>query len=89
MNARVFEPLGLRSIVPDHVDVIVAGRTRFYAREAPGRPLENAPVVDESYVWAAGGFLATAEDLVRFGSAHLQPGFLAQGTLDLLFRGTA
>jgi serine beta-lactamase-like protein LACTB len=87
MNARVFEPLGLRSIVPDHVDVIVAGRTRFYALEAPGRPLENAPVVDESYVWAAGGFLATAEDLVRFGSAHLQPGFLAQGTLDLLFRG--
>ena len=87
MNARVFEPLGLRSIVPDHVDVIVPGRTRFYAREAPGRPLEHAPYVDESYVWAAGGFLATAEDLVRFGSAHLQPGFFKQNTLDLLFRG--
>jgi CubicO group peptidase (beta-lactamase class C family) len=86
MSARVFEPLGLRSIVPDHVDVLVPGRTRFYAREAPGRPLEHAPQVDLSYVWAAGGYLATADDLVRFGSAHLQPGFFTQGTLDLLFR---
>ena len=89
MNAHVFEPLGLRSIVPDHVDVVVPGRTRFYVREAAGRPLENAPYVDESYVWAAGGFLATAEDLVRFGSAHLQPGFFTLGTLDLLFRGVS
>ena len=86
MSATVFEPLGLRSIVPDHVDAIVPGRTRFYAREAPGRPLENAPHVDLSYVWAAGGYLATAEDLVRFGSAHLQPGFFKQSTLDLLFK---
>jgi serine beta-lactamase-like protein LACTB, mitochondrial len=87
MRNRVFEPLGLHSIGPDHVDAIVPNRSRFYAREAPGRPLEHAPYVDQSYVWAAGGFLATAEDLVRFGSAHLSPGFFTPATLELLFKG--
>jgi serine beta-lactamase-like protein LACTB, mitochondrial len=84
MKRTVFDPLGL-GIVPDHVDAIIPHRTRFYAREARGRPLENAPYVDNSYKWASGGFLATAVDLVRFGSAHLQPGFFRQATLDLLF----
>ncbi len=40
------------------------------------------------YKWAAGGFLSTAEDLVRFGSAHMAPmnkGFLKPETLELLF----
>ncbi len=87
MRSSVFEPLGLHSIVPDHVDAIVPHRTRFYVKEGPGRPLENAPYVDLSYVWAGGGYLATAEDLVRFGAAHLQPGFFEQRTLDLLFKG--
>jgi CubicO group peptidase (beta-lactamase class C family) len=87
MRNRVFEPLGLHSIGPDHVDAVIPNRTRFYAREAPGRPLEHAPYVDQSYVWAAGGLLATAEDLVRFGSAHLSPGFFTPATLELLFKG--
>jgi serine beta-lactamase-like protein LACTB, mitochondrial len=86
MQRAVFNPLALRGVSPDHVDAIVPNRTRFYAREAPGRPLENAPYVDNSYKWAGGGFLATAEDLVRFGAAHLLPGFFRQSTLDLLHR---
>lgn len=36
---------------------------------------------------SAGGFLGTAEDLVRFGSAHLSPGFFKPATLELLFKG--
>jgi serine beta-lactamase-like protein LACTB, mitochondrial len=32
-----------------------------------------------------GGFLSDAEHLVRFGSAHVRPGFLRQTTLNLLF----
>ena len=86
MQASIFEPLGLNTIIPDHVDAIIPGRARWYARETPGRPIENAPYVDNSYKWASGGYLATAEDLVRFGSAHLQPGFFKRSTLDLIFK---
>lgn len=84
MQGSVFEPMGLHHITPDHVDAIVPQRTRFYMRDARGT-LRHAPHVDNSYKWAGGGFLSTAEDLVRFGSAHLQPGFFRQSTLDLLF----
>jgi len=47
--------------------------------------MRPAPPVDNSYKWAGGGMLSTAEDLVRFGSAHLRPGTLSSRGLDLLF----
>jgi CubicO group peptidase (beta-lactamase class C family) len=47
--------------------------------------VENAPYVDNSYKWAGGGFLSTAEDLVRFGSALLQPGILNAQSLKTMF----
>lgn len=71
MKRAVFEPLGLESFAPDHVRAIVPFRTRFYARDPKGL-LFHAPCEDRSYKWAGGGFLGSAEDLVRFGSAHLQ-----------------
>jgi len=84
MYRSVFEPLGLRAIAADHVDSIIPHRTSFYMREAGG-PLLNAPYSDSSYKWAGGGFLSNAEDIARFGSALLQPGFFRQSTLNLLF----
>ena len=45
----------------------------------------NTPYEDLSYKWAGGGFLSTAEDLARFGSALLKPGFLKQDTLAMIF----
>jgi serine beta-lactamase-like protein LACTB len=84
MRRSVFEPLGMRSTGPDEVDSIIPHRSRFYVpRQGGGR--RNAFYVDNSYKWAAGGLLSTAEDLVRFGSAHLQPGFLSAETLALLW----
>lgn len=47
--------------------------------------VENAPYVDNSYKWAGGGFLSTAEDLVRFGSALVQPGILNAQSLKTMF----
>ena len=84
MREHVFFPLGLRDIVADENSKIVARRTRFYSRDANGS-IENGPYVDNSYKWAGGGFLSTTEDLVRFGSALLQPGFLKAESLALLF----
>jgi serine beta-lactamase-like protein LACTB, mitochondrial len=84
MSRSVFRPLGLTHTAPDRVDSLIPHRTVFYERAADGT-FVVAPPVDNSYKWAGGGFVSTAEDLVRFGSALLQPGFLKAGTLDLLF----
>jgi serine beta-lactamase-like protein LACTB, mitochondrial len=84
MQRRVFEPLGLRSIIAEHTDSLIPFRARYYERDRNG-VLRNAPYVDNSYKWAGGGFISNTEDLVRFGSALLQPGFLKAGTLTTLF----
>lgn len=84
VREQVFRPLRMRHTVAEHQDSIIEGRARFYVRTADGRLL-NAPHVDNSYKWAGGGFLSTAEDVARFGSAHLAPGFLKAESLRLLF----
>src|ERR1700682_4330234 len=81
---HVFAPLGLRSTVADQPAEIIEERARFYS-PAKGRQRQNAMYVDNSYKWAGGGFLSSPEDLVRFGSALLQPGFLNAESLKLLF----
>jgi CubicO group peptidase (beta-lactamase class C family) len=84
MQQRVFAPLGLVHTTADQNTQIVEQRSRFYELPKDGA-VENAPYVDNSYKWAGGGFLSTAEDLVHFGSALLQPGFLKQETLRSMF----
>lgn len=84
MQRHVFTPLGLVDTKPDQNRSIIEQRSRFYAREDDGTT-DNAPYVDNSYKWAGGGFLSTPEDLVRFGSALLHPGFLPESSLQLLF----
>ncbi|MEM7305064.1 MAG: serine hydrolase domain-containing protein [Planctomycetota bacterium] len=83
MDARVFRPLGMHSTISDRSDVVIPGRTTYY-RLVDDEP-KTCPPVDNSYKWAGGGFLSTAEDMVRFGSAHLAPGFLKAETLELFF----
>jgi serine beta-lactamase-like protein LACTB, mitochondrial len=84
MQQRVFAPLGLVHTTADQNTQIVEQRSRFYELPKDGA-VENAPYVDNSYKWAGGGFLSTAEDLVHFGSALLEPGFLKQETLRTMF----
>src|SRR6266704_3272008 len=59
----------------DRADSIIPDRTQFYDADSTGA-YHVAPPVDNSYKWAGGGFVSTAEDLVKFGSALLEPGFL-------------
>jgi len=84
MSRHVFKRLGMSSTAPDKNDSLIPNRTHFYERTRSGQ-FVPAPVVDNSYKWAGGGFVSTAEDLVRFGSAHLSPGYLKAATLELLF----
>ena len=83
MNANVFKPIGMNHTIADHVDSIIVNRTRYYERQDNG--ILNAPFVDNSYKWAGGGFLSTAEDLVRFGFAHLNSDLLKPETIKLLW----
>ena len=85
MREQVLEPLGLRETVAEHEDSLIMGRGRQYQRSDDGR-LINAPYVDNSNKWAGGGYLSTASDLVRYGSAYLaKPGFLKPETVQLMW----
>jgi CubicO group peptidase (beta-lactamase class C family) len=84
MGAHVIGLLGLTHTAPDRADSLIPDRTRFYDRDSAAGFVPSPPV-NNSYKWAGGGFLSTAEDLVRFGSALLRPGFVQATTLDLLF----
>ena len=84
MEQSVFRPLNMSNTAADRAGVNNSQRTSFYERTDAGG-FAIAPVVDNSYKWAGGGFLSTPEDLLRFGMAHLQPGFLRKGTLEAMF----
>lgn len=74
MENKVFDPMKLKHTYAEHMDRTYKDRVSFYVLE--NNELEEAPYVDNSYKWAGGGFIATAEDLIVFGNAHLKPGFL-------------
>lgn len=84
MEKRVFRPSGMTHTCADEVTPIVPGRSGFYTRDEAGAVV-NAGYVDNSYKWAGGGFLSTAEDLVAFGNALLEGRLLKQETRALLW----
>jgi serine beta-lactamase-like protein LACTB, mitochondrial len=61
-----------------------AGGTRFYEVTSSRRAVP-APRIDLSDRYPSGGFLSTAEDLVRFGIGVTRAGFLDDRSRALLF----
>ncbi len=84
MEKRVFGPVGMAHTAPDDPAPIVPGRAHFYTRSENG-PIVNAGFVDNSYKWAGGGFVSTAEDLVLYANALLEGRLLKPETLRLLW----
>ena len=82
MQKNVFDPLGMVNTTADIAINEITNRTKFYVRR--GSRAMDAPYVDNSYKWAGGGFIGSAEDLILFGNAHLDVGFLTQRSLDEL-----
>ena len=83
IQREVFSPLDMTSTSPDKNDSIIVNRTSFYQLDSLDNII-NAPYVDNSYKWAGGGFISTTTDLIKFGEAHLIPGFLSAETLNEL-----
>jgi CubicO group peptidase (beta-lactamase class C family) len=84
MEQNVLTPLRLGQTRPDHAGATDPDLAQFYETWLNGNFIP-APVVNLSYAWPSGGYLSTAEDLVRFGNAHSRPGFLPLLSLKLLF----
>lgn len=85
MERRVFGPMGMTRTIPEYPDSIIPWRARAYVHADSLSPAQNAPYVDNSYKWAGGGFLSTAEDLARLGRNLLDGKVLRPETRDLLW----
>ena len=83
MEKNIFQPLKMSSTIPDFNDSIIYNRSCFYRKDSLGI-LENAPYVDNSYKWSAGGYLSTTCDLVKFGRYLLHPEIISDKTLKTL-----
>lgn len=84
MRERVLDPLGMKQTVADFTAPIIYHRTDYYEQNEQGQ-LRNAPYVDNSYKWAGGGYLGTAEDLLLFGNAMMGDDFLRRETVEELW----
>jgi CubicO group peptidase (beta-lactamase class C family) len=91
LRRHIFEPLQMLHTVENRAEARAPNQSCFYDNVTPfsmdGKVIPS-PYIDFSCKWAAGGFLSTVEDLVRFGSAHLvatNRGFLKTETMQLLF----
>jgi CubicO group peptidase (beta-lactamase class C family) len=85
MQESVIGPLGLKSTRAQLDGEAAQDCSSYYEIDPRAGEFVSAPLVSFSAKWPSGGFLSTAEDLVRFGSAHLRPGFLKAESLRALF----
>ncbi len=85
MAKHVFKPAGMTHTAAEQPDSIILERGRYYTRSDSTGPVVNAPFVDNSYKWASGGFVSTAEDLARFGQRLLEGRLLRPETVELLW----
>ena len=77
---EVSRPLKLADLKPDFSDSIHFQRVQFYEFQNDHHSI--SPQVDLSNKWAGGGYLCSAEDLVKFGYAVSDPGYLKASTLE-------
>ncbi len=86
MQQQVFDPINLNQTYPERIASIIPFRSRYYANHPDNGQVINAPAVDNSYKWAGGGFIATSEDLIKFGNALLDNLLLKAATLQEFIR---
>jgi CubicO group peptidase (beta-lactamase class C family) len=83
---HVLKPAGMTHTFVDDVFEIVPHRARGY-QKLDGQ-VKNATLMDSSYKIPGGGYVSTAEDLVRFGDALLDGKLLKARTLAQMWTAT-
>ena len=81
MDEAVFTPFGMHDTHAEDVNQDYPELVSFYARQGDDQTNYEAMPVDNSYKWAGGGFISTAEDLVRFGHHILSYDLLSKETM--------
>lgn len=84
VEQRVLVPAGMGSTSAAFPDSLISHRAETYVEGEAGERL-RAPSADPSYKWGSGGYLSTAEDLVRFGQALLDARLVTRETVQLLW----
>jgi serine beta-lactamase-like protein LACTB len=84
MTEKVLRPLQMTQTGPEVGGRPLPDQATGYVSGADGKA-QVAPKTDLSNIWAGGGFVSTAGDLLKFAQAHFHGRFLQPKTLDLLW----
>jgi len=80
IDEEVTKPLKMKSTTGDTGGAETQDKAVFYKRGAD-KQFVKAAVIENQYRLPSGGYLSTAEDLLNFGYAFLQAGYLKKQTL--------
>jgi CubicO group peptidase (beta-lactamase class C family) len=84
VHDEVLAPAGIETMRPDDVFAIIPHRASGYRLRGGGQ-LENCGLTDTSYKLPGGGWVATAEDVVRLARALMRGKILKEETRDLMW----
>jgi CubicO group peptidase (beta-lactamase class C family) len=82
MRKTIFDPAGMAATRDDDPRAIIPNRARGYVIE--GGDLKNSRWSDMSSKMAAGGWVSTTPDLVRFMNAWMEGRLVSQATMKLM-----
>ena len=80
MTEELFAPLKMQHTMLDLSDQRMPNRTKFY-RKTNQNKIVHSPKVSNEHKVAGGGFIATSEDLVRFGNEVIDPKIITNDSL--------
>lgn len=84
VHDEVLAPAGIEDMRPDDVFAIIPHRASGYRLRKDGQ-LENCGLADTSYKIPSGGWVATAEDVVRLARALMRGRILKEETRELMW----
>lgn len=80
MNKEIFMPLNMLNTTLDLSDKDMPNRTLFYNKTNAGE-VRLGPEVSNEHKVAGGGFIATSEDLIKFGNEIIKPTIISKNSL--------